>query len=182
MQQRKVCLLGAPGVGKRTIMSRFEPNPYTADYLTTIGVQIAKRSVVIGTQTITMMIWDVADHEGFDTTEMSYARGMSGYFLVADGTRPPTLERAYQIYERLYSFEQSPPEEPDPNVPYIKFPFRKIPFVLLLNKSDLAEQWRFEDRFLDVLTGRGWPVLKSSAKENQGVEEAFLSLGQKMLG
>jgi GTPase SAR1 family protein len=180
MLQRKVCLLGAQGVGKRTIMSRFESNSFRADYLTTIGVQIAKKEFFVGKQTITMMIWDVADHEGFETTEMSFARGMSGYFLVADGTRPPTLERAYQIYERLYSFEQPPPEVPDPNVPYIQFPFRKIPFVLLLNKSDLAEQWRFEDRFLDVLRGRGWPVLKSSAEENKGVEEAFLSLVQKM--
>jgi GTPase SAR1 family protein len=181
MQQRKICLLGAQGVGKRTIMSRFESNSSPADYLTTIGVQIAKKPVVVGKQTITLIVWDVADHEGFETTEMSYARGMSGYLLVADGTRPPTLERAYQIYEALYSFEQPPPAEPDPNVPHIQFPFRKVPFVLLLNKSDLAEQWRFEDRFLDVLRGRGWPVLKSSAKENTGVEEAFLSLSQKML-
>jgi GTPase SAR1 family protein len=181
MLQKKICLLGARGVGKRTILSRFESNSFPADYLTTIGVQIAKKSIVVGTQTITLMIWDVADLEGFETTEMAYARGMSGYFLVADGTRPPTLARAYQIYERLYSFEQPPPEVPDPKVPYIQFPFRKIPFVLLLNKSDLAEEWRFEGRFLDVLRGRGWPVLKSSAKENQGVEEAFLSLVQKML-
>jgi GTPase SAR1 family protein len=182
MLQKKICLLGARGVGKRTIMSRFESNLSSGDYQAAIGVQIAKKAVVVGTQTITMMVWDVADHEGFEATEMSYARGMSGYFLVADGTRPPTLERAYHIYEQLYSFEQPPPAEPDPSVPYIQFPFRKIPFVLLLNKSDLAEQWRFEDRFLDVLTGRGWPVLKSSAKEDQGVEEAFLSLCQKMLG
>src|SRR5271156_6421316 len=176
MQQIKVCLLGAPGVGKRTMMSKFGSSSFPADYLTTIGVQIARKEFFVGKQTITMMIWDVADHEGFETTELSYARGMSGYILVADGTRPPTLERAYQIYENLYSFEQPPPAEPDPSVPYIQFPFRRVPFVLLLNKSDLTDQWRFEDRFLDVLRSRGWPVMKSSAKENKGVEEAFLSL------
>src|SRR5271163_1107293 len=115
MQQRKVCLLGPRGVGKRTIMSTCEPSPSSSNYHATIGVEIAKKTVVAGAQSISMLVWDVADHEGFETTEMSYARGMSGYFLVADGTRPPTLERAYQIYENLYSFEQPPPAEPDPS-------------------------------------------------------------------
>src|SRR5271168_4560057 len=105
MQQIKVCLLGAPGVGKRTMMSKFGSSSFPADYLTTIGVQIAKKAVVVAAQSISMVVWDVADQEEFEITTVTYARGMSGYFLVADGTRPTTLERAYQIYERLYSFE-----------------------------------------------------------------------------
>ncbi len=82
---------------------------------------------------------------------MNYSRGMSGYLLVADGTRPSTLERAREIYERLCSFEQPPPSveeaqdgEPDASKPYIQFPYREVPFILLLNKSDLVEQWRIE--------------------------------------
>jgi hypothetical protein len=135
-----------------------------------------------------MAIWDVADRDNFDPGLMNYSRGMSGYLLVADGTRPSTLERAREIYERICSFEQPPPiieesagAEPHANKLYVQFPYREIPFILLLNKSDLVEQWRLDKSNLEMLANKGWPVQVVSAKENKGVQEAFLSLGRRML-
>jgi hypothetical protein len=135
-----------------------------------------------------MMVWDVADPNNFDAMLMSYSRGMSGYLLVADGTRPSTLERAREIYEQICSFEQPPPSvdeisgaERHANKPYVQFPYREVPFILLLNKSDLVEQWRIDKSNLEMLANKGWPVQVVSAKENKGVEEAFLCLGRRML-
>jgi GTPase SAR1 family protein len=179
MLQRKICLLGAPGVGKRSLLSTCAHTTFSANYVATIGAQISKRTVSVGEQSIEMMVWDIAYYEGFEKVAMNSLRGMSGYLLVADGTRPSTLERAGRIYEQVYSFEQPPPTEPNPSVPYVQFPYRKIPFLLLLSKSDLTDQWRFTDSDIQKLTSKGWPVLKSSAKDNWGVEEAFLTLGQK---
>jgi hypothetical protein len=56
-----------------------------------------------------------------------------------------------------------------------------MPFILVLNKSDLATQWALEQNTLDNLTAKRWEIIKSSAKTGEGVEEAFLSLAQRML-
>ncbi|HXP70105.1 MAG TPA: hypothetical protein VOA88_12535 [Candidatus Dormibacteraeota bacterium] len=188
MLERKICLFGAHGVGKRSLTSRFRDNATAERYRAAIGVQVCKKVVVVGNQHLTMAIWDVADLDRFEAGLMNYSRGMSGYLLVADGTRPSTLERAREIYEQICSFEQPPPSveeteagEPDAKKPYVQFPYREVPFILLLNKSDLVEQWRFEKSNLEMLANRGWPVSVVSAKENEGVEEAFLSLGRRII-
>jgi GTPase SAR1 family protein len=188
MVTKKVCIFGAHGVGKRSLTSRFRDNTEEERYRAAIGVQISKKAVAVGDQNVTMAIWDVADLDKFDAMLMNYSRGMSGYLLVADGTRPSTLERAREIYEQLCSFEE-PPEsvedtsdaEPHVNKPYVQFPYRGVPFILLLNKSDLIEQWRIEKSNLEMLANKGWPVQVVSAKENEGEEEAFLSLGRRIL-
>jgi GTPase SAR1 family protein len=188
MVTKKVCIFGAHGVGKRSLTSRFRDNTEEERYRAAIGVQISKRAVPVGNQSVMMAIWDVADIDKFDAMLMNYSRGMSGYLLVADGTRPSTLERAREIYEQLCSFEEPPPSteqtqdgEPDTKKSYVQFPHRELPFILLLNKSDLVEQWRIEKSNLEMLANKGWPVLVVSAKENEGVDEAFLSLGRRIL-
>ena len=188
MVTKKVCIFGAHGVGKRSLTSRFRDNTEEERYRAAIGVQISKKAVAVGDQNVTMAIWDVADLDQFDAMLMNYSRGMSGYLLVADGTRPSTLGRAREIYEQLCSFEEPPQSvedtsdtEPRVNKPYVQFPYREVPFILLLNKSDLIEQWRIEKSNLEMLANKGWPVQVVSAKENEGVEEAFLSLGRRIL-
>jgi len=188
MVTKKVCIFGAHGVGKRILTSRFRDNTEAERYRASIGVQISKKEVVVGNQSATMMVWSVADLDHFDAGLMNYSRGMSGYLLVADGTRPSTLERAREIYEQLCSFEEPPQSventsdaEPQVNKACVQFPYREVPFILLLNKSDLVEQWRFEKSNLEILANKGWPVSVVSAKENEGVEEAFLSLGRRIL-
>ena len=188
MVTKKVCVFGAHGVGKRSLTSRFRDNTEEERYRAAIGVQISKRAVPVGNQSVMMAIWDVADIDKFDAMLMNYSRGMSGYLLVADGTRPSTLERAREIYEQLCSFEEPPQSvedtsdaEPHVTKPYVQFPYRGVPFILLLNKSDLVEQWRIEKSNLEMLANKGWPVLVVSAKENEGVDEAFLSLGRRIL-
>jgi GTP1/Obg family GTP-binding protein len=55
------------------------------------------------------------------------------------------------------------------------------PFVLVLNKADLAEEWELGHDTIEELSKQGWTCLKASAKTGLGVEEAFLSLVGKMM-
>jgi GTPase SAR1 family protein len=188
MVTKKICIFGAHGVGKRSLTSRLQDNRYAERYTASIGAQILKKEVFVANQNVTMMVWSVTDLDYRDAMLMNYSRGMSGYLLVADGTRPSTLRRAREIYEQICSFEQPPPSvekiaggEPDANKPYVQFPYREVPFILLLNKSDLVEQWRIEKCNLEMLANKGWPVQVVSAKKNEGMEEAFLSLGRRIL-
>jgi Ni2+-binding GTPase involved in maturation of urease and hydrogenase len=53
--------------------------------------------------------------------------------------------------------------------------------LLLINKADLIEEWSIEQRELDALAQKNWHVIQTSAKTGAGVEEAFLTLAQKMM-
>ena len=163
MIQKKVCMLGTYAVGKTSLVRRFVESIYTDKYHTTVGVKIDKKQLPVGDKELMMMLWDV---EGTDTEHelrTSYLRGAAGYLLVADGTRNDTLYKALAIQARV--------EEA----------IGKVPFLLLLNKMDLAEEWSVTERELAALKEKGWDVLSTSAKSGRGVEEAFNSLAQKMV-
>jgi small GTP-binding protein len=163
MLQKKVCMLGAFAVGKTSLVRRFVESIFSDAYQTTIGVKIDKKVVRIGERDVTLVLWDLYGEDDFRTLRMSYLRGASGYLLVADGTRPSTLDNALEIRERAEKL------------------FGPVPFVLALNKCDLEGKWELKPGRDEELTGRGWKVIRSSAKTGAGVEEAFASLATAMV-
>jgi len=64
---------------------------------------------------------------------------------------------------------------------YLRGSGGKVPFVLVINKSDLADKWEVDDVALADLAKRRWPYFKTSAKSGAGVEEMFLALAGAML-
>ena len=100
MIQKKICMLGGFAVGKTSLVSRFVSSIFSDKYLTTIGVKIDRKSVVIDETTINLVIWDVAGEDEFQTVQRSYLRGSSGYLLVADGTRASTFETACSLQQK----------------------------------------------------------------------------------
>jgi len=156
--QKKIAMLGAPGVGKTSLVRRFVESLFDESYLTTIGVKIDKKLVTVGGQNVTLMLWDVAGAEDRFVVPSSYVRGAAGYLLVADGTRPETLESAFDIVEQI-GRDLGP-----------------LPYVLVLNKADLTEQWRIEDTDLEAGTANQIDALRTSARTGGGVEDAFLRL------
>jgi GTPase SAR1 family protein len=184
MLQKKVCMLGAYGVGKRSLTAGCEA-PFDGQYASSVSVRICKKNLEIDGRSVTLLIWDITDGNRWDVVSR-LLRGMEGYLLVADGTRPDTVERARDIFEQIWSYEEPQPQG-DKSITAEgggvreQFPYRKIPFLLLLNKCDLTKEWEIEKSFLQIFTNKGWPVEVVSAKENKGVEEAFLKLGRKIL-
>ena len=57
----------------------------------------------------------------------------------------------------------------------------EVPFVLVLNKTDLRTEWEVNRQVLEELSKSGWTVVETSAKTGEGVEKAFLSLTTRML-
>lgn len=56
-----------------------------------------------------------------------------------------------------------------------------VPFLLLLNKADLQENWELSREPVETLEAAGWTVLRTSAKTGEEVEEAFLQLATRMV-
>jgi small GTP-binding protein len=161
--QKKICLLGGFGVGKTSLVARFVHSIFSDKYLTTVGVKIEKKSVDVGRDRIEFVIWDIYGHDDFQKLRLSYLRGASGYLLVADGTRPTTLDTAIELQRMARDV------------------MRDAPFILALNKADLRSEWRLDDAAVTDLVQRGWRVLQTSAKTGDMVEGAFVTLGRSML-
>lgn len=163
MIKKKICMVGAFAVGKTSLVQRFVKSIFSEKYLTTVGVKIDKKTLSIGNDSIDLMLWDLQGEDEFQSLQVSYLRGSSGYFLVADGTREWTLDKARELKDKV---EES---------------LGKLPFMLLLNKADLQDSWEIEESTLSVLTDSGWSIIKTSAKTGEGVEEAFRALALKTL-
>jgi small GTP-binding protein len=163
-QQKKICMLGGFSVGKTSLVRRFVASLFSEAYLTTVGVKIDKKTVQLGDRPLTLILWDLAGEDEAAAVRMSYLRGAAGYLLVADGTRPSTLDVALSLRRR------------------VEAECGALPFELLLNKSDLADQWRLEPTAIEALRQEGWPVRPSSALTGAGVEEAFRNLAASVLG
>lgn len=163
MIQKKVCMLGATGVGKTSLVSRFVTSLFSDKYLTTVGVKVDKKIVAMDGQQVTLLLWDIYGEDEFQTVRSSYLRGASGYLLVADGTRQLTLDTARELQKTAAG------------------EIGQVPFILVLNKMDLEGEWRIDDRALWRLAEDGWSVIRTSAKTGAGVEDAFLKLTQKMV-
>ncbi len=163
MIQKKICMIGSFAVGKTSLVSRFVNSLFSDKYLTTVGVKIDKKNVTVGTQDMMLMLWDLAGKDEFQELKVSYLRGTSGYLLVADGTRSNTLDVATKLHQE------------------VEAAIGKVPFILIVNKYDLIDEWTINESDIEHLRSKGWDVILTSAKQGQSVEEAFLTLGARML-
>src|SRR6201993_1978443 len=121
--QKKICMLGGFSVGKTSLVRRYVASIFSETYLTTVGVKIDKKTVDLSGRTVNLILWDLAGEDDIASLRMSYLRGAAGYVLVAAGTRPSTLDVALSLRQR------------------VETEYGSLPFVLLLNKNDLTEQW-----------------------------------------
>jgi hypothetical protein len=163
MLQKKVCLLGGFGVGKTSLVKRYVQSIFSDAYLTTVGVKIEKKMVSVGAAEVALILWDVAGEDDVTGIRTSYLRGSAGYLLVVDVTRKETLEVAKSIQAKVTAEIGS------------------VPFLFLLNKTDLKEEWDIPEQALEDLTDAGNVVLRTSAKTGEGVEEAFQMLAQRLV-
>lgn len=162
MIQKKICMLGAFAVGKSSLVTRYARNMFSEKYHTTIGVKVDKKTVQIGEKELHLILWDLAGEDDFHQVRTSYLRGSSGCVLVVDGTRRTTFETALMLRQRMIDA------------------IGEVPFVLLLNKVDLTDEWELDEDAVAELIAKGVHVVRTSAKTGCGVEDVFLNLAKKM--
>jgi len=161
--QKKICMLGAYAVGKTSLVSRFVRSIFSDKYQTTVGVKIDKKTVRLGDQELSLILWDLVGEDDFIQVRISYLRGAAGYLLVADGMRRATLDKAIELQQRAET------------------EIGRMPFILLINKLDMIDDWEIKEADLEALTATGWHVVATSAKTGVGVEDAFYSLARETL-
>jgi small GTP-binding protein len=162
MISKKVCMLGAFAVGKTALVQKYVHSIFSDSYLSTVGVKISKKNVLVDGQEVGLVLWDLEGKDAYTDVNVSYLRGAMGFLVVVDGTRRETLEDALVLRDMALKVAG------------------QVPHFLLLNKADRAHEWEVTRDDVDGLRGRGISLLTTSAKTGQNVEEAFLGLAGDM--
>lgn len=164
MKARKVCMIGDYAVGKTSLVARFVHSTFSERYLTTVGVRVDTRVARLPSgDDLKLVLWDIAGKSALAPVDMNYLRDASGYLLVIDGTRPATLDGALALQAE------------------VERTLGPVPFSVLLNKADLTDGWRLSEDRLAGLRGRGWAPCTTSALDGSGVEDAFRTLGARLV-
>ncbi len=164
MIQKKICMIGAIGVGKTSLVTRCVHRLFSEKYHSTIGVKVDKMVTQASGKAVTLMLWDLAGEDDLQRLRLSYLRGAAAYLLVVDGTRAATLEHAVELQGRVAKA------------------LGPVPFIVALNKCDMIDEWQLNEERLAELTARGWTLRRTSAKDGVNVEETFELLAQGLLG
>jgi small GTP-binding protein len=163
MLQKKICMLGSFAVGKTSLVRRFVHSIYSPEYFTTVGAKVDNKDVEVSGKKMTMVLWDLYGEDDFQKIRWSHFNGAFGYLLVADGTRRATLDKAIELEQKA------------------RDAVGVLPFIFVINKSDLADEWEIDSEAQAAQAAKGWKTLHTSAKTGAGVEESFLALAQAML-
>ena len=165
---KKVCLLGDFAVGKTSLVRRFVYDLFEDKYLSTIGVKVSRKVVVVpgdgATIELTIMLWDLADSKEFDSIRVSYLRGTAGAVVVCDLTRPSTIDGLYKYSRDLRAINPG------------------AHLILAANKTDLTDQLavtgaQIEAAALDIKA----PFYLTSARTGGNVDEIFRHLARLLV-
>jgi len=156
-------MLGAFAVGKTSLVQQYVNSIFNEKYQTTLGVKIDKKTVQVDAHSIELILWDLAGEDEFMEVRSSYLRGSAAVILVADGTRAETLDIAIKLKHKVYN------------------EVGEIPFILLVNKMDLKDNWTIDKLILEQLENNGWKVIQTSAKDSDMVENAFQTLACQLM-
>ncbi len=118
MKAKKILLLGAPAVGKTAMARRLNYDTFSADYRPTIGVQLHTLEMQITEPSGAVVLWDTDGNFGEKVFDSAYAKGASGALIVADCSRPDTIDHLLRL---MRCFELKHPG---------------LPCVALFNKTD----------------------------------------------
>jgi small GTP-binding protein len=159
----KICLVGDAGVGKTSLIRRYVLDVFDDEYITTLGTKVSKKKVIIKhgdhKYEIVLSIWDILGQESFTNIQTMSFKGSKGTLLICDITRKNSLENLQNWYTR------------------VKDVAGEIPFIILANKSDLKDQYAFNEEDLkNFATGLNMPYYLTSAKSGKNVIKTFFQI------
>ncbi len=164
----KVVIVGAPGVGKTSLVRRYVLNEFSEKYRVTLGAIVYKRTEQVAFENrsvqVTMTLWDTTgDSKMADPLRDVYLQGVQGVFGVFDVTTRTTL----------------PPM--DLWIGAAKEAAGDVPVQIMMNKWDLGEN--IELKFAGLSTGLGHaaPCWLTSAKSGDNVVDAFHDLARRIV-
>ncbi|KAM3720677.1 Ras-related protein [Dirofilaria immitis] len=165
----KILIIGDVGTGKSSIVQRYAHNLFTQHYKATVGVDFATRTLLWNDGiTLRLQLWDISGQDRFSNMTRVYYKDAHGALIVFDTTRQNTYDGALRWKTDLDSKITLATEKP-------------LPSILIANKADLDN--KITDEKLEEYREKGGflHALKTSAKANYGIEDAFGLLAKQIL-
>lgn len=161
----KYIIIGDASVGKSCLMQSFLSQNIRTKHEPTLGVEFGGKILEVNKERVKLQIWDTAGSEQYRSITRSYYRAAAAAILVYDTTRRSS-------FDHLSEWLDEARINGNPN----------ITVIVVGNKIDLHTQ-----REISIEEGKKWAAdngllfIETSAKNNQGVNEAFLFSCQDVL-
>jgi small GTP-binding protein len=163
----KLILTGDYQVGKTSLIRRFVENEFQEDYISTIGVQISKKTVDLNDKTkMQFIIWDIGGQiKQMQPYRKNFYAGTNAAFIVIDRARSNHLKSIDFWYNDIKDC-----------VP------QNIPIVIVGNKSDLIDEIVIsEEEIKEISKKYGFHYILTSAKTGMAVNDAFLYIAYRVI-
>lgn len=153
----KIVILGVGEVGKTSIVKSFLDQEFPKRYIPTIGSSIARKEYMLKNIAIKVNLWDIGGQKSFNPLNPVFFTNVDAAFLVFDLSQPketlPELESDYLTNLSKYTDEC-------------------IAFVIG-NKLDLISTEEELENIANNYTLKNVPLILTSAKTNENLNEAF---------
>ncbi len=165
-------MVGDFSVGKTSLIRRYVEGKFDDRYLSTVGVKISRRNLDLPSvdgadpQAIQLIIWDLEGQTKFKSIAPTYLQGSKGTIIVADMSRPETIESIKGHIDLYRSVSQDGA------------------IIIALNKADLFEEKKSQDILEQLKQTYQTDIIEAyntSAKSGQNVESLFIKLATATL-
>ena len=164
----KIIVIGPGGVGKSSLIRRFVENEFSFNYKFTIGVEINSKLVEYKKGLFTQLtIWDIGGQDRFKILRRNFYVGTYGALVVFDLSRAQTFPKMKEWVSDMNQILE-----------------RKVPLVILGNKSDLIPKMGEslnQDELYHFAENLNSVYLETSAKTGDHVQEAFAQLTKMII-
>jgi small GTP-binding protein len=172
--KHKIVVIGAPAVGKTSLVRKYTKGEFQKEYISTLGAQFSRYEEKIENNIVELIIWDIAGQEAWETMRKKFYIGSSAGIVV--------FSHAADEIESISDIQKWMDE--------LKSNCGEIPVMLFGNKIDLIDTDELEKN--DKLLGSDFNIdqlikkhgimgyFKTSALTGDGVNEAFQSLVHKL--
>jgi small GTP-binding protein len=163
----KLILTGDYSVGKTSLIKRFVENIFQESYISTIGVEISKKTLELGeTTNVNFIIWDIAGQRAqMAPYRTRFYSGANSALIVIDRTRKDNLQSIEYWYNDIKKSISA-----------------NIPIVIVGNKSDLDDKIIIsENEIKEISEKYGFHYILTSARTGDNVNDAFLYIAYRFL-
>lgn len=161
--KRKIVFIGDSGVGKTSIITRFQSNDFLEGMPTSIGTSFISKKYKTDQGTIyTLNIHDTAGQERFDSLTKNYYRDADVIVIVYSIENRLSFDKLYKYKEDINNTIKN-----------------QIPIIVAGNKNDLESRRKVTvDEAIGFANENNMEFLECSAKSNEGIENLYDKIGK----
>jgi len=160
----KIVLVGDFGVGKTSLLGQFIDNSFTDTPMSTVQTDLKWKTITIGSDEITLQLWDTAGAERFRSVAPLAFRNANGICIVFDISQKKSFDDVRNWCKEIK-----------------KIAGVDTPKMLIGNKCDLIDLREVSSEKAKKLADEvGGSYIETSAKKAHNVEAAFTKLAKQI--